>query len=295
MYLLLYVDDILIASSSKEEIKWLKGELNSEFEMKDLETAKRILGMDIHREREKGELILSQQGYLEKVVERFRMHQSKSVSTTLGQHTKLSSKQSPSTAEERKTMDQIPYASGVGSIMYGMVCSKPDLAHAVSVLSIFMSNPGQAHWNALKWILRYLNGIITEGLKFKQSNKQGKVVTGFVDGDFAGNLDNMKSTSRYVFILFGTAVSWKANLQYVVSLSTTKAEYIALTEGVKEGLWVKGILIELGVSQPCVDIFCDSQSAIHMANHQVYHERTKHIDVKLHFVRDTIDSKKDRA
>jgi ATP-binding cassette subfamily B (MDR/TAP) protein 1 len=186
-------------------------------------------------------------------------------------------------------MDQVPYASGVGSIMYGMVCSKPDLAHAVSIVSRFMSNPGQAHWNALKWILRYLNGTITDRLRFKRTEKQGKAVTGFVDADFAGNPNNKKSTSGYVFTLFGTTVSWKANLQSVVALSTTEAEYIALTEGVKEGLWLKGILAELGVSQSCVDIFCDSQSTIHLANHQFYHERTKHIDVKLHFVRDTID------
>ena len=145
LYLLLYVDDILIASANKEEIRKLKESLNTKFEMKDLGSARRILGIDIHRDRAKGELFLSQSNYLKKVVERFRMHQSKPVSTPLGHHTKLSVIQAPETAEERSKMNQTPYASGVESIMYGMVCSRPDLAHAVSIISRFMGDPGSAH------------------------------------------------------------------------------------------------------------------------------------------------------
>lgn len=172
LFLLLYVDDILIASSSKEEISKLKDQLNSEFEMKDLGNAKRILGMDIVRNRKKVELLLSQQGYLRKVVERYRMHQSKPVSTSLGNHTKLSITQAPSNDTERRRMDSIPYASGVGSIMYGMVCSRPDLAHAVSIVSIFMADPGKAHWEALKWVLRYLNGSLNSGFMSRRQLKE---------------------------------------------------------------------------------------------------------------------------
>jgi len=94
-----------------------------------------------------------------------------------------------------------------------------------------------------------------------------------------------------VFTLFGTTISWKTNQQSVVALSTTQAEYIALVEGVKEAMCLKGMIGELGITQECVKIYCDSQSAIHLANHQVYHERTKHIDIRLHFVRDMIESK----
>lgn len=120
LYLLLYVDDILMANSSKEEINNLKKKLNSEFEMKDLGIAKRILGMDIVRDQEKGVLFLSQHGYLKKVVERFRMHQSKSVSTSLGHHTKLSIMQAPTTEEERSKMDTIPYTSRVADQIWHM-------------------------------------------------------------------------------------------------------------------------------------------------------------------------------
>lgn len=292
IYLLLYVDDILITSTNKAEISQLKAELNSEFDMKELGVAKRILGMDIIRDRQKGELVLSQQTYVKKVLRRFRMHESKLVSTPLGHLSKLSLQQSPNTDEERARMTTIPYASGVGSIMYGMVCSRPDLAHAVSVISRFMADPGQEHWEALKWVLRYLNDSCASGLRFKRKLQEVKAITGYVDSDFAGNIDTKKSLSRYVLTLFGTAISWKPTLQSVVALSSTQAEYVALTEGIKEALWLKGMVDELGIAQDSITLYCDHQSAIHLSKHQVYHERSKHIDVKLHFIRDIIDSKK---
>ncbi|KAK2447548.1 secreted RxLR effector protein [Trifolium repens] len=291
LYLLLYVDDILIASSDKHEIQQLKVKLNGEFEMKDLGNAKKILGMDIVRDRSKGVLFLSQHDYLKKVVERFRMSDSKVVNTPLGHHSKLSVKQCPQSEDEKKKMEGTPYASGVGSIMYGMVCSRPDLSYAISVVSRFMANPGQVHWQALKWVLRYLNGTLKGGLKYTRTDPGRDALEGYVDADYAGNVDTRKSLSGFVFTLFGTAVTWKANQQSVVALSTTQAEYIALVEGVKEAIWLKGMIGEMGISQGCVKIHCDSQSAIHLANHQVYHERTKHIDIRLHFVRDMIETK----
>ncbi|WJX45133.1 hypothetical protein P8452_32036 [Trifolium repens] len=263
LYLLLYVDDIHMASSDKHGIQKLKEKLNDEFEMKDLGNAKRILGMNILRDRSKGELFLSQHDYLKKVVERFRMSDSKVVNTPLGHHWKLSIKQCPQSEDERKKMESTPYASGVGSIMYGMVCSRPDLSYAISV----------------------------GGLKYKKIDPGRDALEGYVDADYAGNVDTRKSLSGFVFTLFGTAVTWKANQQSVVVLSTTQAEYTALVEGVKEAIWLKGMIGELGIGQGCVKIHCDSQSAIHLTNHQVYHERTKHIDIRLHFVRDMIETK----
>lgn len=291
LYLLLYVDDILIASANKEEIRKLKESLNTEFEMKDLGSTRRILWIDIQRDRAKGELFLSQSNYLKKVVERFRMHQSKPVSTPLGHHTKLFVIQALETIEERSKMNQTPYVSGVGSIMYGMVCSRPDLAHAISIIRRFMGDLGSAHWEAVKWTLRYLNGSLNAGLRYKKTTHEA-AITGYVDADFVGNVGTRKSLTGYVFTLFGTTISWKENQQSVVALSTTEAEYMALAEGVKEAIWLKGMVNELGIAQACITIHCDSQSVIHLANHQMYHESTKHIDVKLHFIRDVIESEK---
>jgi len=150
LYLLLYVDDILMASSDRQEIHKVNERLNDEFEMNDLGNVKRKLGMDIMRDRNKGEIFLSQQGYLRKVVERFRMKDSKVVGTPFGHHTRLSIKQCPQSDEEKRKIEGTSYASGVGSIMYSMVCSRPDLSYAISVISRFMANPGQVHWQALK-------------------------------------------------------------------------------------------------------------------------------------------------
>ncbi|MCH88004.1 retrotransposon protein, partial [Trifolium medium] len=186
LYLLLYVDDILIASSNKQEIQKLKMKLNDEFEMKDLSNAKKILSMDIMRDRSKGELFLSQQGYLRKVVEQFRMTDSKVVNTPLGHHSKLSIKQCPQSEKERKKMESTPCASRVGCIMYGIVCSRPDLSYVISVVRQFMANPGQVHWQALKWVLRYLNGSLKGGLKYKRIDRGRDDLEGYLDVDYVG-------------------------------------------------------------------------------------------------------------
>lgn len=217
------------------------------------------------------------------------MHESKAVTTPIGLHFKLSEVQASVCEEEKKDMSSVPYASGVGSIMYAMVCSRPDLAYAVSVISRFMSNPGKIHWEALKWILRYLKGASNFGLMFERQDDINQPVIGYVDSDYAGNVDTRKSLTGFLFTLYGTAISWKSSLLSVVALSTTEAEYIALTEAIKEAMWLKGITNELGINQGQLVVYCDSQSAIHLTEHQVFHERCKHIDVRLHFVRDVTD------
>ena len=146
VYLLLYVDDMLIASKDKEEIKCLKSKLAKEFDMKDLDSTKKILGMEIQRDRNVGTLRLSQEAYVKKVMERFGMEGSKPVSTPLAPHFKLSASMSPTTEVDKAYMDKVPYASAVGSLMYAMVCTRPDLAQAVGVVSRYMANPGKQHW-----------------------------------------------------------------------------------------------------------------------------------------------------
>lgn len=143
----------------------------------------------------------------------------------------------------------------------------------------------------MKWVLKYLNESLKSSLKYTKAAQEEDALEGYVDADYAGNVDTRKSLSGFVFTLYGTTISWKANQQSVVTLSTTQAEYIAFVEGVKDAIWLKGMIGELGITQEYVKIHCDSQSAIHLANHQVYHERTKHIDIRLHFIRDMIESK----
>lgn len=148
IYLLLYIDDMLLAYKQREELKWLKDELSSEFEMKDLGPATKILGMHIIRYRDSKTLFFSQIRYVEKVLSRFGMKDSKSVSIPLGAHFRLSKQQEPKENEEVELMKKIPYSNMVGCIMYAMVCSRPNLAYGIGVLSRFMANPGKHHWHA---------------------------------------------------------------------------------------------------------------------------------------------------
>ncbi|KAE8725113.1 hypothetical protein F3Y22_tig00009009pilonHSYRG00067 [Hibiscus syriacus] len=293
IYLLLYVDDILIASKSQKEIDKLKAQLNQEFEMKDLGEAKKILGMEISRDRQRGKLCLTQKQYLRKVLQCFGMNENtKHVSIPLASHLKLSSQLSPKTNVERVYMAKVPYANAVGSLMYAMVCTRPDISQAVGVVSRYMHDPGEGHWQAVKWILRYLQQTVDVGLVFEQDEALGQCMVGYVDSDYAGDLDKRRSTTGYLFTLAKAPVSWKSTLQSTVALSTTEAEYMAVSEAVKEAIWLNGLMEDLGVVQSHISLYCDSQSAIHLAKNQVYHSRTKHIDVRYHFVREIFEEGK---
>uniref|UniRef100_A0A2N9FYY5 Integrase catalytic domain-containing protein n=1 Tax=Fagus sylvatica TaxID=28930 RepID=A0A2N9FYY5_FAGSY len=227
---------------------WLKSLLHKEFEMKDLGAAKKILGMEIRRDRGARKLWLSQKNYIRKVFENFSMLDAKPMSTPLAKNFRLSGSQCPKNEEEIENMSKVPYASAVGCLMYAMVCTRPNLAHA----------PGT-------------NSVV-----------------GYVDANYTGEVDDRRSTTGYVFTLSGGPICWKSTLQSIVAMSTTEAEYMAVAEAVKEVLWLKGLVKELGLNQGGVQMHCDSQSAIYLAKNQVYHARTKHINVRFHKIRELI-------
>ena len=183
-------------------------------------------------------------------------------------------------------MSKVPYASAVGSLMYAMVCTRPDIAHAVGVVSRYMNNPGKEHWMAVKWILRYLRGTTNQALCFGGSNIS---LQGYVDADMVGDRDNRRSTTGYVFTVGGTAVSWVSKIQSVVALSTTEAEYVAATEASKEMIWLQRFMGELGKEHDMGTLYSDSQSAIHLAKNSTFHSRTKHIHLKYHFIRSVLE------
>ncbi|KAG8482499.1 hypothetical protein CXB51_024054 [Gossypium anomalum] len=199
VYLLLYVDDMLIAAKDKGEIRKVKAQLSEEFEMKDLGPAKKILGMEILRDRKASKLYLSQKGYIEKVLCRFNMQSAKPVSTPLAAHFRLSSALSPQSDDEIEYMSHVPYSSAFGKTKDGVI--------------------------------------------------------GYVDANFAGDLDRRRSLTGYVFTIGGCAISWKATLQTTVALSTTEAEYMAITEACKEAIWLKGLFSELNEAFKSVQYF----------------------------------------
>ncbi|CAM8886142.1 unnamed protein product [Rhodiola kirilowii] len=196
--MLLYVDDILLISKPVDKIKVLKSQLSSEFDMKDLGRAKKILGMVIDRDRSKCFLKLHQRPYLEKIVSRFSSLDYKPVQVPLAPHFILSKSQSPKSDIEFAKMENVPYANAIGSVMYAMISSRPDLSYAISLLSRFMSNPGPENWLALKHVFAYVRSTLNVGLCYKKRQDDLKLI-GYVDADFGGDRDTRKSTNCLIF------------------------------------------------------------------------------------------------
>nr|XP_048318598.1 secreted RxLR effector protein 161-like [Ziziphus jujuba var. spinosa] len=182
------------------------------------------------------------------------MSEARPANVPLGGHYQLSIDQNPSTEQEKEDMSSVPYLSVMRSIMYLMISTRPDLVFAMSVRSRFMSNPGRCHWKAMKWLIRYLKLTVNEGLLFK-SRKGGVELLGYTNADYAWDLDKRRSISAYAFTLCGNCISWKSHLQAVVALSMTEAEYMAVIYAAKEAIWIKGLLVELGVLNKAVVIY----------------------------------------
>ncbi|XP_062104486.1 secreted RxLR effector protein 161-like [Humulus lupulus] len=217
------------------------------------------------------------------------MEGGKETKIPLAGHFILSSEQSPKDDMSKRKMEEIPYAKAIGSVMYAMISTRPDIAYVVSTLSRFMSNPGEDHWKGLKWLLRYLKTTSDYGLKFEKGGDDLKL-EGYVDADYASNRDTRKSMTSYCFMLNTCCINWKSQQQHVVALSTTEAEFMAVTEAFKEATWIKGILQEISMLKGRVYVFSDSQSAIHLSKNPVYHERSKHIDIRMFWIRDNIEA-----
>ncbi|XP_047961394.1 secreted RxLR effector protein 161-like [Salvia hispanica] len=212
------------------------------------------------------------------------MFDAKPASVPLAAHFMLSKDLCPKSQFDIDAMKKVPYANAIGSVMYLMVSTRPDIAYVVSCLSRYMANPGSVHWEALKWLLRYLKHTAKYGLCYSKCN-DGVLLTGFVDSNYANDKDKRKSTTSYVFTVCRSCVSWKSQLQYIVALSTTESEYIAITEAMKEAVWLKGVLSELKFLNNSPTVFSDSQSVIQLCKNPIFHDRTKHIDVRFHYIR----------
>ncbi|GJS02338.1 retrovirus-related pol polyprotein from transposon TNT 1-94 [Tanacetum coccineum] len=200
IYLLLYVDDMLIACKSKAEIGSTKTLLKREFDMKELKEAKQILGMEIIKDRSRKILRVSQSGYVSKILNNFRIDNRKSVQMPLGGHFKLLLKDFLIRDCDVERMSKVPYANAVGSLMYLMVCTRPDIAYAVSIVSSYLANPGKNHWEAVKWILKYLLGTENVGLVYGTNRSNHVDVTGFIDSDYAK--DPNKGRTKHINVRY---------------------------------------------------------------------------------------------
>jgi hypothetical protein len=225
-FLVLYVDDILIIGNDIGMLNDVKNYLNKSFSMKDLGQAAYILGIKIYRDRQRRLIGLCQSTYLDKVVKRFRMDKAKKGSLPMLSGKILSEAQCP--------------ASAIGSVMYAMLCTRPDMSNALSLTSRCQSDPGVEHWTAVKNILKYLNR--TKEMFLVYGGEEQLVVKGYVDASFDTDSDHSKSQTGYVYILNGGAVSWRSYKKSVIAGSTTEAEYMAASEASSEGVWIRNFI-----------------------------------------------------
>jgi hypothetical protein len=279
-FVLIYVDDILIISGNQERERQIKDVLSKAFRIKDFGLAKYCLGIQI--EQNENEICLSQAGYIREILKRYRMEDCKPVLTPLAVGSKVSELHSKDDNEDTN----FPFRELIGALMYVAVGTRPDVSHAVSVLSQFSNCYHKKHCTAAKRVLRYLKGTIDKKLIYRKNQDN---LTCYVDADWANCEIDRRSYTGSTFILSGAAFSWESRKQRTVALSSTEAEYMALSDASKEAVFLIGYLKELGFqSLANVVVFNDNQGAGKLTENSVYHARSKHIDVRYHFIRDAV-------
>ena len=285
----LYVDDLLLLANSLDGLSALKKDLSTRFSMTDLGEAHYILGIQIDRDRAARTLSISQREYVHKVLQRFGMLDSKPAATPLPTSVQLTKADSPLPNMVPDAAFIRQYQSAVGALMYAMLGTRPDLAFAVASLSQFSSNPGQPHWDAIKHVLRHLRGTTDYRLTYGSGAGANLLFEGYCDSDWGSSKDDRRSVTGYTFMMGGGAVSWQSKKQPTVALSSVEAEYMAACQAAREALWWQKLLHELGVARhPTTVIHSDSQGSIALSKNPEHHARSKHIDIRHHFIREQV-------
>lgn len=289
--LTLYVDDTLIAANSLPLLHSIKRQLNSRFLLSDLGEVHHLLSLQVTRNLDHGWFRITQALYITQKLAEFGFLASKPVSTPLAPGTHLSAADCPSSSAETALIAAFPYANAVGSLKWASLCTRPDLSFTVNVLAQCMHNPGDAHIRACKHVFRYLRGTIDHYLEYRRTSTVPRPLYGFSDADWAGEVDQRRSTSGYVFLLSTGAISWSSTRQKTTALSSTEAEYVAMATAASELLWLRQLLHDLHCTdtlQTPTRVYCDNQSALALVTTTRFHSRTKHISIRYHFIRQLV-------
>ncbi len=296
-YIAVYVDDLLIIAPSMRLVDHIKSELKQKFKMTDLGEAKYLLGWSIVRNRKDRTMLLHQESYASKVLEKYKHLVNYAVATPYEPNAKLSAEMAADTLEDIAFMKKVPYREIVGCFMYLVVGTRPDLAYFIREVSQFVHNPGVAHWNAVIRGLKYLygtksHGIQLGGMKNMHLLKDRNYLSAYTDSDYANCPDTRRSVGGYISFFCNSPISWASKKHHTVVLSTTEAEYIALCHCMQEIIFLKLLLKELTFeSQHPITIYEDNQSCIKVSNNPELHGRSKHIDIRYHFVQEKVEKK----
>ena len=284
-----WVDDLLVFADRSDVMDKLKKEIQTLYEVSDLGSPQKIVGIEIDRNRTEGRLKISQMQYIENLLAKYNMTDCKPVATPMDTSVDLD--------DEDELPEDSPlralYASLVGSLMFLAIATRPDISATVRKLTTFISRPGQVHWNAAKRVLRYLKGAKTLGITYvKDQNFDRKnVLQGFSDASFNTDTD-AKSVTGYAFTSAGGAVTWGSRKQGLMALSATEAECLALTETTQEAMWLRTLLDNLSLKQMVpTSIEEDNQGTIALTENPQFHRRSKHYNPKLYYIREKIAEK----
>jgi Reverse transcriptase (RNA-dependent DNA polymerase) len=282
--LTVWVDDSLLFASSDETMDHMKETLCSEWEVTDLGEPSKIVGIEVTRTDKT--ITISQEKYIENVLRKEGMLDANPVGMPMDPNLKL--EPNPDDNEPNRSNS---FAKLLGSLQYIANSTRPDISYAVNRLAAYTANPGLQHHGAIKRILRYLAGTKTLGITYRKSQDvtdANNLFHGYADAAYS-NADDLKSTSGYVFLAGGGAITWKSKKQTVIALSSTEAEYVALSEAGREATWLRNLYGELGYPQkePTM-IKGDNEGSVVLTHNPQFHQRTKHIAIRHHWVRDLV-------
>ena len=279
-----WVDDLLLFANTLKLMDGLKEQLKSKFDITDLGEPKKIVGIEVTRNRPERTIHICQTKFIENILTNERMQSCNPVGMPMDPGVVLKKNE-----EDRDDELQKRYASLIGSLMYLAVATRPDIAYAIHRLGSYTANPSKEHMGAAKRVLRYLAGTRNIGITYKRHDKSETRFYGWMDADFANDPNDRLSISGYVFKLGEGPISWSSKKQHAVALSTTEAEYTAMAHAAREAIWLRNLFGELYLPQRLPTIlYGDNQSALAIARDPQYHARSKHFDVKSHFIRDKI-------
>ena len=284
------VDDLLIASNSKIESNLATSQLKDQFPITDNGDIEWLLGCRIRRWRDRRLLMIDQEQYTTCILTDFHMENCNSVKTPCPKF-RLTTSMCPSTDDDRRLAAQLPYCAIVGKCMYLSNCTWPDISFAVRELAKFMSNYGSKHYEAAKHLLRYLQGTRGRGIIYGDAPCPTPIFRSFADSDWAMS-ESRKSVSGYIVECANGPLTWSSKQQVVVALSSCEAEYLACSHCGRQVLWLRSLFHELGFPQNHpTPLYCDNQGTVACTHDPQSHSRMKHIDIRAHFIRDSVNQR----
>ena len=285
LILIIFVDDMIVFYNQESIIDWFISALQKKITVKDLGPIKKVLGINITRDEEKGTIKLHQEDYIQKMLKHYNIEDSTTCSKPIVPGSSLEPDFTQKTPEEIQHLKKIPYQNAIGSLMYLLQATRPGIAYAVNFLSRFNTSYNLPHWEAVKNLLRYIKGTSQLGLTFSKGSAND--VFEYCDASYASDTTDYRSVTGYVFLMQGSVISWRSRKQPTRAKSSTEAELQSLSDAVDEALWLRKIIQELNLkNKEATTIMCDNKSTMEFCKNNKFSHALKHVNVKYHLIKE---------